>query len=150
MAPAWRSLRLAAEAARVESVDDEYHALFIGVGRGELMPYGSWYLSGFLMERPLAVLRGALRSLGIERQSGVGEPEDHATALCETMSMIIESADEIGFATQQAFFNEHMAPWMGQFFLDMQTAESACFYREVGQFGEQFIKLEQHYFSMMA
>src|ERR1700756_2023355 len=68
----------AAEAARVER---EYFDLFIGVGRGELLPYGSYYLTGFLHERPLARLRAHLDKLGIERAEGQAEPEDHAAIL---------------------------------------------------------------------
>lgn len=147
---AWGALKRAAAAAELEALDDEYHALFIGVGRGELLPYGSWYLTGFLMERPLAVLRGTLRSLGIERQADVREPEDHAAALCESMSLIIQHGEDINFAAQRAFFRNHIAPWMDQFFRDMQSAESACFYRAVGQLGEAFIRIERRYFEMMA
>ncbi|MGI9303675.1 MAG: TorD/DmsD family molecular chaperone, partial [Gammaproteobacteria bacterium] len=67
MARAWHSLRLAGEsAADLAALDDEHHALFVGVGRGELMPYASWYLTGFLMEQPLAALRRALKELGFE------------------------------------------------------------------------------------
>ena len=35
MLAAWRSLRSAARQADLQAVDDEYHSLFIGVGRGE-------------------------------------------------------------------------------------------------------------------
>lgn len=148
MTSAWRALKQTAAGAEIEALDDEFHALFIGVGRGELLPYGSWYLTGFLMERPLAVLRGTLRSLGIERQANVREPEDHAAALCETMSLIIESPEDIDFAAQRSFFRAHVASWMDQFFHDVQEAESARFYRAVGKLGEEFIKVEQRYFEM--
>ena len=70
-------LAAAAEAADPAALEREHFNLFIGVGRGELMPYGSWYLTGFLHDRPLAELRGTLRRLGIERAPGVPEPEDH-------------------------------------------------------------------------
>ena len=36
-------LGLAARTATPVELDDEYHSLFIGLGRGELVPYGSWY-----------------------------------------------------------------------------------------------------------
>ena len=79
--------RVRADAAKVER---EYFDLFIGIGRGELLPYGSYYLSGFLQERPLARLRDDLAKIGIERSEGVVEPEDHAGILCEIMSGIGE------------------------------------------------------------
>lgn len=149
MATVWQTLRLAAEQANLEALDDEYHDLFIGLGRGELVPYGSWYMSGFLMDQPLSVLRRDLAALGFERQEDVHEPEDHVAALCETMSLIIASG-EIPFDTQRKFFGDHLAPWMGKFFSDLQEAKAARFYRAVGQLGEQFIELEKQYLSMLA
>ena len=149
MAPVWDALKLSADAANVEELNDEFHDLFIGMGRGELVPYASWYLTGFLMEKPLAVLRSTLSSLGIERQKGVHEPEDHVAALCESMRIILGQHPEIDFQQQQAFFREHVAPWMGKFFRDLSEAQSAKFYRSVGQLGEQFLALEKQYFSML-
>ncbi|MDH3399961.1 MAG: molecular chaperone TorD family protein [Chromatiales bacterium] len=138
---AWQMLRQAAERSDTAELDDEYHDLFTGMGRGELMPFGSWYMTGFLMEQPLAKLRGDLRELGFERQEGVTEPEDHAAALCEVMSMIT-TAD---LAAQGQFFQRHIATWMPRFFRDMQEASSARFYRAVGQLGEQFMEVEKEY-----
>ncbi len=149
MAASWQSLRLASERATTEALTDEYFDLFIGLGRGELVPYGSWYATGFLMDRPLRVLRQDLAALGFERQEDVREPEDHAAALCETMSLIIDSSDEIPFDTQRKFFNDHIGPWMDRFFVDLQEAKTARFYRSVGQFGQQFIEIENQYLAML-
>jgi TorA maturation chaperone TorD len=148
MAASWQSLRLAGQRATVEDVSDEYFDLFIGLGRGELVPYGSWYTTGFLMDRPLSVLRQDLAALGFERQEDIREPEDHAAALCETMSLIIDS-DEIPFETQRKFFNDHIGTWIERFFVDLQEAKAARFYRSVGQFGQQFIEIENQYLAML-
>jgi TorA maturation chaperone TorD len=150
MAASWEALRMAAERARIDELADEYQDLFIGVGRGELMPYGSWYTTGFLMDRPLTVLREDLAALGFERQQEVYEPEDHVAALCETMGMIIRASEEIPFATQRKFFGDHLGHWMERFFEDLQNAKSARFYRTVGQLGEQFIRFEKRYLGMLA
>lgn len=147
LASAWTELKAAAENAGEVALDDEFHDLFIGIGRGELMPYASWYLTGFLMERPLAQLRQDLRMLGFERKPGICEPEDHAAALCEIMSMMISGGEEISFAQQRAFFDNYAA-WMGPFFIDLRKAKSARFYRAVGRFGEQFIMFEKEYLTM--
>ena len=149
MAASWQSLRLAGERTTVEDLSDEYFDLFIGLGRGELVPYGSWYMTGFLLDRPLRVLRQDLAALGFERQEDVREPEDHAAALCETMSLIIDSSDEIPFETQRKFFNDHMGTWIERFFIDLQEAKAARFYRAVGQFGQQFIEIENQYLAML-
>ena len=103
----WELLRRAAIRARTGAsgaLEDEYFALFVGVGRGELVPYGSWYLTGFLMEKPVALLRADLARLGLEREAGTVESEDHAAALAESLSHVIAASDEIDLATQRAFF----------------------------------------------
>lgn len=139
-------LGLAAQDSTTEKISDEYHALFIGLGRGELVPYGSWYLTGFLMERPLAVLRDDLTRLGFERRNDTHEPEDHVAALCEVMAMLINEREDL---TQQTeFFETHMSPWLDRFFTDLGNAKSAVFYRAVGRFGTAFIELERNYLAM--
>lgn len=146
VAASWQMLALAASRADVENLREEFDALFIGLGRGELVPYGSWYLTGFLMEQPLAKLRGDLRRLGIERQPGVHEPEDHAAALCDTMALLIGAESPATLAQQHDFFGQHLETWLPRFFRDLQKAGSARFYRAVGQLGEQFIDLESQAF----
>lgn len=145
LAAAWQTLKLAGERATAETVEDEFHALFVGLTRGEVVPYASWYLTGFLMDQPLVILRRDLAALGFERREGVHEPEDHVSAVCETMSLIIDGGEDTPFETQRNFFNGHLAPWLGRFFVDLQQAPSARFYRAVGQLGEQFIDLEKRY-----
>lgn len=149
MAAAWKTLAMAAQRATSGAVDDEYHTLFIGIGRGELMPYGSWYLTGFLMERPLAQLRQDLKSLGFERQDDVKEPEDHAGALMETMCMLILGGNGAGEHEQKRFFERHLEPWIGKFFEDLQNANSANFYAAVGVLGAQFVEIEKQYLAML-
>jgi TorA maturation chaperone TorD len=142
MAASWQMLALAASRADEHELRHEYDTLFVGLGRGEVVPYGSWYLTGFLMERPLAQLRSDLGRLGIERQPGVSEPEDHAAALCDSMALLIP----IPLERQHEFFSRHVEPWIGEFFRDLQKAPSARFYRAVGQLGEQFIGVEAQAF----
>jgi TorA maturation chaperone TorD len=146
---AWRLLAQAADRATVPEVADEYQALFIGLGRGELIPYASWYLTGLLMEQPLALLRDDMRRLGFERRDDVREPEDHAGALCEIMAFLVTENDADSLQTQAWFFARHIRPWMPHLFRDMQTARTARFYRAVGQLGEQFIETDQHHLEMV-
>src|SRR5947207_13346366 len=100
------------------------------------------------MEKPLAELRLDLKRLGFERNADVHEPEDHAAALCETMGLIA-GGGELSIDAQRAFFDKHMAPWMGRFFNDLVTARSASFYRAVGLLGERFLEVERTYLSML-
>lgn len=146
LALALSMLGLAARNSALESLEDEYHALFIGLGRGELVPFGSWYLTGFLMEKPLAMLRSDLSLLGFERSADTHEPEDHVAALCEVMAMLISEGQEL--ETQSRFFEAHIAPWFSQFFSDLSTAKTAVFYRSVGRFGAAFTEFEHQYLSM--
>ena len=139
-------LGLAASTTTEAAVNAEYHALFIGLGRGELVPYGSWYQTGFLMEKPLSLLRDDLAALGFERSEQTKEPEDHVAALCEVMAMLISDGESL--AQQSRFFQTHLSSWMGRFFRDLSTADSATFYRAVGRFGAAFIELEQRYLEM--
>jgi TorA maturation chaperone TorD len=150
LAAAWGMLKGAAGRAECGLLDDEYHELFIGVGRGELVPYGSWYLTGFLMEQPLAQLRSDLDALGLGRKQDVAEPEDHAAALCEAMSLIVAAEAGIDPERQAEFFTRHIQSWMGRFFRDLQQADAAHFYRAVGQLGEQFLEVESQYLAMAA
>ena len=144
------TLGLAAQSSELSAIDDEYHDLFIGLGRGELVPYGSWYLTGYLMEKPLSLLRDDLRALGFERDENIVEPEDHVAALCEVMALLIANESQIGdenidTETQTIFFEKHMNEWINRFFDDLSTAESAVFYRAVGRFGLAFMNLEKQY-----
>jgi len=130
----------------LDQLEDEYNALFIGVGKGEVVPYGSWYLTGFLMEQPLSDLRDDLQALGFARDEKTREPEDHAAAIFEVFSVMI--GDAYSLDQQQGFFEKHMQPWLKLFFADLGKARSAEFYKPVARFGAAFIELEQAYLSM--
>jgi len=142
IAMGWELMKQSALKCEQKSLQDEFFSLFIGIGRGELMPFGSWYLTGFLMEKPLALLRRDLQALGIERQEGITESEDHIASLCDAMALLIQHNDEIPLATQVAFYQDHIEPWAGRFFEDLQSASHAHFYRSVGFFGAAFFEFE--------
>src|SRR5690348_3370052 len=98
------ALAEAAATTTVERAEREYFNLFIGIGRGEILPYGSYYLTGFLHERPLARLRGDLTAFGIERAENNPEPEDNAATLCEIMAGFADGRFEASHEQQQKFF----------------------------------------------
>lgn len=138
----------AAAKTNAERVEREFFNLFIGVGRGELLPYGSYYLTGFLHERPLARLRGDLARLGIERNEGNAEPEDHAAILCEIMAGLINRRFPAAPGTDEEIFEKHLAPWIGRFFADLEHAQEADFYRRVGTLGRLFVEIETESFAL--
>lgn len=128
-------------------VEREYFDLFVGLGRGELLPYASYYLTGFLNERPLSRLRADLATLGIERVESNLEPEDHAATLCEIMAGLAGGRFPASSEAQRAFFEKHLSPWMTRMFADMERAETAKFYRAVGAVGRLFIEIETEAFT---
>jgi TorA maturation chaperone TorD len=145
---AHKALAAAAAGKDAAAVAREYFDLFIGVGRGELLPYGSYYLTGFLHERPLARLRTDLVDLGIERSEGRCEPEDHAGTLCEIMAGLIAGEFAAPAERQRYFFHRHLAPWMARFLADLENARAAEFYRRVGAIGRLFIEIETQAFAL--
>jgi TorA maturation chaperone TorD len=142
------ALAEAAQQTSAERAEREYFDLFIGLGRGELLPYGSYYLTGFLHERPLARLRAELDKLGIARAAGQAEPEDHAAILCEIMAGLAGGRFPGPDGAERALFEQHLAPWIGRFFSDLERAEAADFYRRIGTLGRVFIDIETNAFAL--
>jgi TorA maturation chaperone TorD len=151
--PVAAALAAVAEAARYASlaaVRREYDTLFIGIARGELVPYASFYQTGFLHDRPLARLRDDLAALGLAAAPGHPDPEDHAGTLCELMAGLIDGGHGVALplAGQRGFFTRHVEPWMPRFFADLEAAEAARLYRPVGTLGRAFIEIERQAFQM--
>jgi TorA maturation chaperone TorD len=144
------ALAEAAGRTNAQVVEREFFDLFIGLGRGELLPYGSYYLTGFLHERPLARLRESLAQLGIERAEGLAEPEDHAAILCEIMAGLVSRRFQAPEGADRELFEQHLAPWIGRFFADLERAESSEFYRRVGSLGRVLIEVETEAFALPA
>ncbi|MCL7488532.1 MAG: molecular chaperone TorD family protein [Desulfobulbaceae bacterium] len=129
----------------VDSIAEEFHRLFVGLGSGEMIPYGSWYREKMIQSAPLAALRSDLGRLGIVRKSDTFESEDHAAALCEIMALLSNPENEIPESEQAAFFESHIASWMPEFFKELQAVKNAEFYRTVGEFGSCFLEGESEY-----
>ncbi|MFA7429353.1 MAG: molecular chaperone TorD family protein [Rhodospirillaceae bacterium] len=143
------ALGKAAKATTAEAAEAEFNALFIGLTRGEIVPYASYYLTGFLHEKPLAVLRDDLAALGIERSPGHCQPEDHAGFLCEVLcGLILGTYGAPDLAVQKAFFDKHFSPWADALFADIEAAPSAVFYRPVAMIGRLFTAVERDAFAM--
>lgn len=140
-----------AHSVTLEAVNEEFHTLFYGVGRGELVPHGSFYLTGFLNEKPLAELRDDLARLGVTRAEDVKEPEDHIAALCDVMAGMIRGdfGPACHLERQAEFFSRHMAPWVVKFFEDLEAANASTFFRPLGAVGRQFMEIEIESFRML-
>lgn len=140
----------AATQAAADAVSREFFALFVGLGRGELLPYASYYLTGFLYSRPLARLREDLARLGVERAGSLSEPEDHVAILLETMAGLAAGRFAAEKGAEQRFFERHLEPWAARFFADLESAGTADFYRAVGALGRLFMEIETEAFAMAA
>jgi TorA maturation chaperone TorD len=141
-------LAAAARDADLQTIEREFFEVFIGIGRGELLPYGSYYLTGFLHERPLARLREDMAGIGVDRAENVVEPEDHAGILCEIMSGLVSGQLPAPTGSDRTIFEKHMAPWIGRFFADLERAQASDFYRRVGTVGRLFIEIETQAFAL--
>ncbi|WP_119166428.1 TorD/DmsD family molecular chaperone [Algihabitans albus] len=145
-------LARAAQAADAAEVRQEYFDLFVGIGQGELVPFGSYYLTGFLHEKPLAKLRQDMRRLGLARADDVKEPEDGIASEMEMMAALITGAFSApaDLSAQRAFFERHIAVWAPRFFEDLEAAKAARFYMPVGTLGRLFMAIEAQAFEMAA
>lgn len=147
---AWNGLVLACRQAQADAIRAEYELLFIGVGKPEVMLYGSYYLSGFLMEKPLVALRTDLANLGLQRPESVLESEDHIAFLCEVMRTLIAGDDAVpaNVATQKTFFAMHMQGWVIDACAAIEAHPQAAFYRAVAGLARSFFEVEMQAFDM--
>ncbi len=141
-----------AAVTKERAVESEFNALFIGVGRGELLPYASFYLTGFLNEKPLAALRKDMAAQHMVRADNVFEPEDNIASLFEMMAGMITGrfGDAVTLERQTEFYNKHIAPWASHFFADLEAAKNSVFYASVGAAGRAFMEIEREAFRMNA
>ena len=144
------TLARVAKRCKPAAVEREYNALFIGLGRGELLPFASYYLTGFLNEKPLAVLRNDMLARGLARSETVFEPEDNIASLMEMMGALIVGrfGDPRPLEDQKMFFNRHIGPWAGHFFSDLEAAKNSVFYAAVASVGRAFMEIEAEGFRM--
>ncbi len=146
------ALSRVARVSKPKAVQSEFNALFVGLGRGELLPYASYYLTGFLNEKPLAALRADMVAQGMVRAENVFEPEDNIASLMEMMAGMIVGRFRAPAAldAQRVFFNKHIAPWASHCFADMEAAKTSVFYASVGSVGKAFLEIEREAFRMTA
>jgi len=139
-----------AKVTKPAAAEREFNALFIGLGRGELLPYASFYLTGFLNEKPLAQLRNDMAARGITRAKNVFEPEDNIASLMEMMAGMIVGrfGSTATLEDQKAFWNKHIGPWAAHFYSDLEAAENSVLYASVGTAGRVFMEIEREAFRM--
>ena len=148
---AFAALAVAAKDTTPEQAEDEYNALFVGMGTGgAVTPFASQYETGFLYDTPLAELRQKMSELGIAYDGEQKEPEDHIAFILEIMHAMITGTTGIpsDMETQREFFDSHIANWAAKFFEDLENANPANFYKPVGTLGRLFLAVEVDAFAM--
>jgi TorA maturation chaperone TorD len=143
---AWEKLILVAGVMGADAIRDEFDALFVSAGTPQLNPYESFYLTGFMMEKPLAALRFDLGRLGLARAPHASELEDHLGALCETMRLLIKDGHSL--VCQCEFFRKHISSWYPRLVEDVRRSPEANFYRQAADFIEAFFDLEAQAFEI--
>ena len=148
----WRALVGLSREMTDVAIQDEYNALFGGVGKPEVYLYASHFLSGFLNEKPLARLRTELGQLGLARGDGMLDTEDHIAYLCEVMRYLI-AGDDVAVANltrQRAFFTTYLQPWVLALCDDLQQHPKARFYAALAELTRAFMAVETQGFDMLA
>ncbi len=145
-----KTLSKLASSLDLPTIRDEYVRIFIGVGRGEILPFASYYLTGFLKDKPLAKLRNDMKEIGIQLAENVKEPEDHIASLFDMMSGLIlgKFSKKFSIGEQKDFFNKHLAPWVDLLMRDIESSRIAVFYSPIGTIGREFMEIERSSFSM--
>ena len=147
----WADLVAAARSNSQADIAQEYDALFGGMSKPEIYLFGSHYLSGFLNEKPLAILRSDIAALGLARDETMSETEDHVAYLCEVMRYLIAGDDvEVANLTRQReFFTRHIQSWMSKMCEVLTQHPKADFYRALAVFTQTFISIEEQSFDML-
>lgn len=143
---AWNALCATAAQTSAEAAQEEYAALFIGIGKPQVVLYASWHLTGFMMEKPLARLRDDLAELGLSRIGEVLEPEDHFAALMDAMRHLLldtDRAEADRLALQQRFFSGHISTWYENLCDAIEAQPEARLYRSAASFARNFLQVEK-------
>ena len=148
----WQALVSAMRAGSEQAASDEYEALFIGIGKPDILLYGSHHLAGALNEKPLVALRTDLAELGLARDATIGETEDHLSFLFEVMRYLI-AGDDVAVCNlerQRRFFRAHLQPWVAGPLCDaVERHPRARLYATLALFTRAFVQVETQGFDMI-
>jgi len=147
----WQALVAAMRNTTAADAAAEYDALFGGVGKPEVFLYGSYYLSGFLNEKPLALLRDELQRLGLTRDETRAETEDHIAYLFEVMRYLIagDDVEVCNLEQQRQFFRAQLQPWVAQLCDAVDAQPRARSWRAVAEMTRQFVAVETQGFDLL-
>jgi TorA maturation chaperone TorD len=144
---AWAALSAACADAFPALVEQEHLTLFVGVGKAQVTPYLSAYLVRSESDTPLARLRGRLAEWGLARRAEASEPEDHVSALCETMRWLIVGRQG-NLAAQRQLFSEYLYTGASRFCIAVSNCSDAKFYRHPAKLLQALLDIERKAFEI--
>jgi TorA maturation chaperone TorD len=147
----WGDFVAAARRLDQAQIEREFDTLFQGVGKPDILLYGSFYLAGKLNEKPLVALRHSLRELGLARSETVNETEDHIASVCEVMRYLIAGDDAAtsNLAAQRRFFDAHLRGWVDPLCAAIEAHPAADFYAALARFARDFFDVEAQGFDLL-
>jgi TorA maturation chaperone TorD len=148
----WQELVAEMRIVGEQAACTEYEALFIGIGKPDILLYGSHHLAGALNEKPLVALRTDLAELGLTRDATIGETEDHVAFLFEVMRYLIAGDDlaVCNLERQRRFFRSHVQPWVAGSLCDaVEQHPRARLYASLAAFTRAFVQVETQGFDMI-
>jgi TorA maturation chaperone TorD len=146
LAAAWNRLADASAAMDPDAAAQEYTDMFIGVGKCEVNLHASHWIAGFMAEKPLVELRSDLVILKIARKEAATLMEDHLSALCETMRLLVAGNGDRSPATvdqQRNFLQKRLLSWVFDCCGAITKSSLANYYRRVAELTQQFLALER-------
>ena len=151
LAAAWSALRAAAATMDAGAAREEYDSVFVGTGKAEITPYASHYLAGSLQERVLVRLREELVEMGLERNRGTVEYEDHLSGLCEVMrqQILFFGSSDVALRKQKSFYSGYLLPWYAGFCATVMATPNTYFYKHVANFTKAFLDVERDSFELI-
>ena len=147
----WQALVGVLRATTPQAAAAEHEALFLGVGKPEVFAYGSYYLTGFLNEKPLAALRSDLAALGLARDAQALETEDHIAYGFEVMRYLI-AGDDVAVCNleqQRRYFRTHLQPWVERLCDTVAAHPRALVWRALADFTRVYMQIETQGFDLL-
>jgi TorA maturation chaperone TorD len=148
---AWRALQDAASRTDADAVRGEFEQAFLSAGIARIPLLGTYYTAQAGDQGPMARLMAALSALGLAKRKPVAETEDHLSALCDVMRLLIagdRTRPPQPIEVQHEFFMQQIAPWCGTLCAAIRAAGDLQFYRAAAEFTEVFFDIERQCFEM--
>jgi TorA maturation chaperone TorD len=151
LSAAWRELVDASSAMDADAAEEEFEALFVGVGKSEVSLYAGYYTGAPAIDHPRVRIQADLAAFGLAQREDAAEPEDHFAGLLDAMRILVAGGAGRAPATlaaQRKFYEAHIGPGIARFFEALARSRHANYYRKVATLGTAYFALETESFSL--